>query len=115
MVRDEREESSAMTAIVDSPTTQIRSLALEITGQCQNTCASHCYAKSGPHGSHGTMRREDWFALLDQAAGLGVAMVQYIGGEPTLHPHLPQLIDHALSLGMRVEVFSNLVRVRPSV
>ncbi|MFF7232761.1 radical SAM protein [Streptomyces sioyaensis] len=95
------------------PTTQLRSLALEITGQCQNTCASHCYATSGPHGSHGTMTRDDWCALLNQAAGLGVAMVQYIGGEPTLHPHLPQLIDHALSRGMRVEVFSNLVHVRP--
>lgn len=110
-----------MTAIVDNPTPantperRLNSLALEITGQCQNTCASHCYAKSGPHGSHGSMRRENWFVLLDQAAGLGVTMVQYIGGEPTLHPHLPQLIDHALTLGMRVEVFSNLVHVRPSM
>ncbi|MFI1205114.1 radical SAM protein [Streptomyces sp. NPDC020883] len=104
-----------MTATDTRPTTHIRSLALEITGQCQNTCASHCYAKSGPRGSHGSMRREDWFALLDQAAGLGVTMVQYIGGEPTLHPHLPQLIDRALSLGMRVQVFSNLVHVRPSM
>ncbi|WP_156727491.1 radical SAM protein [Streptomyces apocyni] len=108
-----------MTAIIDNPTNapveRLSSLALEITGQCQNTCASHCYAKSGPHGSHGTMRREDWFALLDQAEGLGVCMVQYIGGEPTLHPHLPRLIDRALSLGLRVEVFSNLVHVRPSM
>ncbi|MFD9562510.1 radical SAM protein [Streptomyces sp. NPDC059994] len=108
-----------MTAILDGPAStpvrRLSSLALEITGQCQNTCASHCYAKSGPHGSHGTMRRADWYALLDQAAGLGVAMVQYIGGEPTLHPDLPTLIDRALNLGMRVEVFSNLVHVRPSM
>lgn len=108
-----------MTVTMDSPANRveepIRSLALEITGKCQNTCASHCYAKSGPGGSHGSMTRDDWFEVLDQAAGLGVVMVQYIGGEPTLHPNLPQLIERALSLGMRVEVFSNLVHIRPSM
>lgn len=111
--------SATVTVILDSPANrveeQIRSLALEITGKCQNTCASHCYAKSGPGGSHGSMTRDDWFEVLDQAAGLGVVMVQYIGGEPTLHPNLPQLIERALSLGMRVEVFSNLVHIRPSM
>ncbi|WKX74575.1 radical SAM protein [Streptomyces sp. XD-27] len=61
------------------------------------------------------MSRDGWFSVLDQAAGLGVRMVQYIGGEPTLHPYLPQLIDRAMALGMRVEVFSNLVHVRPSM
>ncbi|MEV0260687.1 radical SAM protein [Streptomyces sp. NPDC050617] len=91
------------------------SLALEITGQCQNTCPLHCYARSGPTEGHGSMTREDWFTLLDQAAGLGIAAVQYIGGEPTRHPCLPQLIGHAVSLGIRVEVFSNLVHIRPSM
>ncbi|MFF8506728.1 radical SAM protein [Streptomyces sp. NPDC015492] len=104
-----------MTILETAPATRLASLALEITGQCQNRCGSHCYARSGPAGTHGSMTREDWFAVLDQAAGLGVRMVQYIGGEPTLHPYLPQLIGRALSLGMRVEVFSNLVHVRAAV
>ncbi|MFE0138209.1 radical SAM protein [Streptomyces sp. NPDC059037] len=108
-----------MTVITEGPANtakgQLSSLALEITGQCQNTCASHCYAQSGPSGNHGSMTRDDWFELLDQAAGLGVVMVQYIGGEPTLHPYLPQLISRALGLGMEVEVFTNLVHVRPSM
>ncbi|MEI5098417.1 radical SAM/SPASM domain-containing protein [Streptomyces sp. PmtG] len=96
------------------PAAGVTSLALEITGQCQNTCA-HCYARSGPHGTHGTMGREDWFAVLDQAARLGMTKVQYIGGEPTFHPYLLPLVDRALRLGMGVEVFSNLVHVRPSM
>jgi MoaA/NifB/PqqE/SkfB family radical SAM enzyme len=104
-----------LTVLESLPATRLASLALEITGQCQNRCSSHCYARSGPSGLHGTMSRDDWIALLDQAAGLGVRMVQYIGGEPTLHPYLPQLINRALSLRMRVEVFSNLVHVRPSM
>lgn len=82
----------------------------ELTSRCQLECA-HCYASSGPAGDHGSMTREDWMRVLDQAAELRVEMVQYIGGEPTLHPDLPMLIEHALSRGLEVEVFSNLVHV----
>ncbi len=104
-----------MTVMDERTAVGVTSLALEITGQCQNTCKTHCYAQSGPTGSHGTMTRENWFALLAQASELGVTMVQYIGGEPTLHPYLPQLINRALSLGIRVEVFTNLIHIRPSM
>lgn len=83
---------------------------LEITGKCQLRC-EHCYADSGPNGAHGPMARWEWFRVLDQTAALGVSMVQFIGGEPTLHPELPRLVDHALDRGMDVEVFSNLVHV----
>lgn len=38
-------------------------------------------------------------------------MVQFIGGEPTLHPGLTSLVDHALGAGLLVEVFTNLVHV----
>ncbi|TDD10463.1 radical SAM protein [Nonomuraea diastatica] len=83
---------------------------MEITGRCQLECV-HCYANSGPHGSHGTMAYSDWAAAIDQAAKLGTSMVQFIGGEPTLHPALPSLITHALDRGVEVEVHSNLVHV----
>ncbi len=85
---------------------------LEITGRCQLECV-HCYAESGPAGSHGSMTLIDWRRVIDQAAGLGVSIVQFIGGEPTLHPELPALVGHALAIGVQVEVFSNLVHVTP--
>jgi MoaA/NifB/PqqE/SkfB family radical SAM enzyme len=43
-----------------------------------------------------------------------VRRVQLIGGEPTLHPDSLVLADRALSLGLRVEVYSNLVHVTDS-
>jgi MoaA/NifB/PqqE/SkfB family radical SAM enzyme len=52
-----------------------------------------------------------WRRVIVDAADLGVRMVQFIGGEPTLHTGLPYLVVHALSRGMKVEVFSNLVHV----
>jgi MoaA/NifB/PqqE/SkfB family radical SAM enzyme len=57
------------------------------------------------------MTREDWLSVLDQAAASGVRKVQLIGGEPTMHPDAPELADHALSLGLKVEIYSNLVHV----
>ncbi len=85
-------------------------LLLEITGKCQLECV-HCYAESGPSGSHGAMTRADWLRVLDEAAELNVGMVQFIGGEPTLHPDLGELVEHAAGRGLVVEVFSNLVHV----
>jgi len=51
----------------------------EITGRCQLAC-THGYAESGPIGTHGTMDRDDWMRVIDDAAGLGTQMIQFIGG-----------------------------------
>lgn len=85
-------------------------LSLEITGKCQLECV-HCCTDSGPSGTHGTMTTEDWRTVIDQSASMGVRIVQFIGGEPTLHPALPELIDHAVARALGVEVFTNLVQV----
>ncbi|GDY33954.1 radical SAM/SPASM domain-containing protein [Gandjariella thermophila] len=97
-------------------TTTARStfLWLELTGTCQLAC-SHCYADSSPAGTHGSMAAEDWRRVIDQAAEMGVRTVQFIGGEPTLHPDLSALVRHALSRALAVEVFTNLVHVTPAL
>jgi MoaA/NifB/PqqE/SkfB family radical SAM enzyme len=89
---------------------ELRFVWLEITGRCQLAC-EHCYAGSGPTGTHGRMTTEDWLRVVDEAAGLGVPMVQFIGGEPTLHPDLPVFVERALAHGVEVEVFTNLDHV----
>jgi MoaA/NifB/PqqE/SkfB family radical SAM enzyme len=89
-------------------------LWLEITGQCQLSCL-HCYAGSGPDGTHGTMTADNWEHVIGQAAALGTRIVQFIGGEPTMHPDLPRLIRHALGRGLAVEVYTNLVHVSPEM
>lgn len=85
-------------------------LELELTGFCQLACR-HCYADSGVAGTHGTMTADHWRSVIDQAATIGVEMVQFIGGEPTLHPELPRLIRYALGKGLKVDVYTNLVHV----
>src|SRR5215472_12715775 len=98
------------TAAETSPAAIPSFLELEITGFCQLKCV-HCYADSGPHGGRGMMTTGDWGNVIDQAAAIGVKMVQFIGGEPTLDPDLPRLIRRALGAGLKVYVYSNLVHV----
>ncbi|WP_369383959.1 radical SAM/SPASM domain-containing protein [Streptomyces sp. cg36] len=87
---------------------------LEITGLCNLTC-QHCYAHSSPQGDHGSMLECDWRAAIDELSTMGVRDVQFIGGEPTLHPALPKLIRHARTHAMRIEVFSNLTHITDAV
>jgi MoaA/NifB/PqqE/SkfB family radical SAM enzyme len=103
-----------MTIAPTAISTGLRFVWLEITGKCQLSCA-HCYAESGPTGTRGTMSGQDWRRVINEAAALGVRLVQFIGGEPTLHPELPGLVDHALRRHVEVEVFTNLVHVTPQL
>lgn len=59
------------------------------------------------------MTSADWMRVIQEAAQLGIEMVQFIGGEPTLHPDFDALVRHALASGLNVEVYTNLVRVTP--
>jgi MoaA/NifB/PqqE/SkfB family radical SAM enzyme len=85
-------------------------LEVEFGEFCGLRC-EHCYASSGPKRGFGTLTTSDWLNVIDQAATLGIGRLQAIGGEPTARPGFPQLIGHALDVGMGVEVYTNLTAV----
>jgi len=95
---------------------QLNFLWLEITRKCNLTCR-HCYADSGPTVDlHGEMTFQDWQQVLSDAQTLGCSATQFIGGEPTLNPHLEMLIEHARSLGFTfIEVFTNATRINKAL
>ncbi|MFE1190129.1 radical SAM/SPASM domain-containing protein [[Kitasatospora] papulosa] len=103
-----------MTIAPEAPATtaSLRFLSMELTGRCQFTCPSICYAKSSPTGTHGTMSDEDWLRTVGQAVALGVEEVQLIGGEPTLHPGFVRIARGVVDAGLRLRVYTNLFRVR---
>ncbi|MFF3817242.1 radical SAM/SPASM domain-containing protein [Streptomyces bluensis] len=107
-----------MTAVLEAPTRtaqrRVTFLELEITRECQLTCASHCYAQAGPGAGHGSMTADDWRRVITEASRMGVTKVQFIGGEPTRHPEFTALVRRALAENLHVQVFSNLYRVRES-
>src|ERR1044071_881730 len=83
-------------------------LWLEITPRCNLNCV-HCYAESDmSRALHGKLKLQDWLSLIRQAAQLGCKKVQFIGGEPTLHPDLCEMIREANRLGFQIiEVYTN--------
>jgi MoaA/NifB/PqqE/SkfB family radical SAM enzyme len=97
-----------------SPLPFVESIELEIMGTCQLSC-THCCTSSSPQAPAGGMSRDDWSRVIGEVAALGIPTVQFIGGEPTLSPHLPAFIDEARDLGPDVEVYSNLTHIRPSL
>lgn len=69
---------------------------VEITDGCNLTCPM-CYAGSAPGRKHRSV--EEVRAAIDrlvEAEGRAEVM-QLSGGEPTLHPHLVELLDYALA------------------
>jgi MoaA/NifB/PqqE/SkfB family radical SAM enzyme len=98
----------------EAPVTVPRMLELELTGKCQLRC-THCFGNFGPQGDPSTMTAGDWKSVIDQAAAIGVRVIQLIGGEVTLDPCLPELGLHALDRGLLVNVYSNLVKVPEDV
>jgi len=94
-----------------TPNTSSLSLSflwLEITSKCNLECL-HCYANSSPREDIlGRMTLEKWLGVLSDSAALGCRQVQFIGGEPTLHPNLSEMIAYAASTQYTfIEVFTN--------
>jgi MoaA/NifB/PqqE/SkfB family radical SAM enzyme len=59
------------------------------------------------------MTTDEWRVVITDAAALDISEIQFIGGEPSSHPSFTQLLQHAIDVGCKVEIFSNLFHVRP--
>jgi MoaA/NifB/PqqE/SkfB family radical SAM enzyme len=61
------------------------------------------------------MSAEDWRSVIRDASGLGTHTVQFIGGEPTIHPEFLELLCFADGLGFGIEVYTNLIHITPEM
>jgi len=77
---------------------------LALTFRCQNNCR-HCYT-GGPHATD-EMDTESWKRVLDRMKELGIFIVTFTGGEPTLREDLPDLIAHAQKIGIVTGLVTN--------
>lgn len=69
---------------------------LEVTSNCNLKCPM-CFASSGPGGEHLTLA--ECKAAIDRLVAVEgrPEVLQLSGGEPTLHPDFPKLLDYAVS------------------
>jgi hypothetical protein len=85
------------------PTTdRLRLASVEITQRCNNRCP-YCDQPKAERD----MPAARFAALLDDLVGDGVEAVALGGGEPTLHPALPDLLTVAHQWGLRAGLTTN--------
>ncbi|MCX5797051.1 MAG: radical SAM protein [Elusimicrobia bacterium] len=81
--------------------------AINTTIRCQHRCV-YCF-EGDRHGLKDIPCAETK-ALLDQAAR-EVPAVIFMGAEPTLNPHLPELVRYATDLGLGASISTNALRL----
>ena len=75
---------------------------IHITSYCNHACQM-CNIWKSPM----MMDYEDAMRILDISAEMGVFMVNITGGEPLLHPKLPEIIDYAAKLQFLITLNTN--------
>lgn len=66
-----------------------------------------------PGLGHGKLKIDDWKSTIGSLRSMGTRFVQFIGGEPTLHPGFCELLTFAAEAGLHIEVYSNLIGITP--
>lgn len=74
----------------------------EITERCNLACA-HCMKRADSRDLSLSLVAR----VLGEAEALGASFATFGGGEPTLHPALPEMLEAACQLGFRVGIVSN--------
>jgi radical SAM protein with 4Fe4S-binding SPASM domain len=82
---------------------------LALTFRCQNDCI-HCYA-GGPHETP-ELSTEQWKLVIDRLYEIGVFILTFTGGEPTLREELPELLSYAQMRGMVTGLITNGRRLK---
>lgn len=77
---------------------------LALTFRCQNDCI-HCYA-GGPHETP-ELSTKQWKQVIDKLSDIGVFIITFTGGEPTLRGDLPDLLKYAQEKGIVTGLITN--------
>jgi radical SAM protein with 4Fe4S-binding SPASM domain len=85
---------------------------IAITFKCQNDCV-HCYA-GGPHET-AELDTNQWKKVINQLSQIGVFILTFTGGEPTLREDLSELLHYAQNKGMVTGLITNGRKLKDKV
>jgi len=83
----------------------LREFKIEVTYRCHLSCV-HCSSDARLSNSL-EMTRDDCLRILADAAKMGAQDVAFSGGEPFLWPHLFDVVEVAVKLGMKVTIYTS--------
>jgi cyclic pyranopterin phosphate synthase len=85
-------------------------LTIAITSHCNLRCIGCRYGRDFmPNQQLSLSMIKD---VLDDARQLGIPSVRLYGGEPLLHPDLPEMVEYGVTRGLRVYVTTNGILLR---
>ena len=84
-----------------------RDVYIILTSRCPLRCL-HCYGRYGDPGLEtDELGVSEWGSVFRQLNDLGVFFVNIAGGEPTVHPEFPEIIEELVSLKMHFILTTN--------
>ncbi len=95
-------EEEIRTAVADG---RLLSMEIEFSRACNFRC-QYCYVEDRTGGPD-ELGRDEIKDVLRQARKLGAGKIIILGGEPSIYPHLREMIEFMSGLGFSMEMFSN--------
>jgi MoaA/NifB/PqqE/SkfB family radical SAM enzyme len=90
-----------------------REIFVTLTANCNLRCVGCRYGREFMSGSQ--LPLPIVLDLLDDTKALGLRSVRLYGGEPLLHKDLPQIVEHAVQLGLHTWLTTNGILLRQKV
>ena len=92
---------------------RLLSMEIEFSRDCNFRCA-YCYVEDRSAGPD-ELSRDEIREVLIQAGELGARKIIVLGGEPSIYPHLVEMLDFLVGRGFAVEMFTNGSGVTPEL
>lgn len=104
--------SSTASCMPDSSRSRKPIVVWNITRTCNLKCI-HCYADSHAEKYPGELTWEQCCTVIDDLADYRVSALLLSGGEPLVHPLLPNILERATDRGLKVTLSTNGTRITP--
>ncbi|MBC7287669.1 MAG: radical SAM protein [Armatimonadetes bacterium] len=82
-------------------------ITVDLTHACNNSCPDCIERQPMCASNHAALTLPTLDRLLSEAAQAGVRAIGLYGGEPTLHPHFPDVVRYATALQLYLFVVTN--------
>lgn len=84
---------------------RLLSMEIEFSRECNFRCA-YCYLEER-NAAAGELSRQEIKEVILQARELGACKIIILGGEPSIYPHLVEMLRFLGGLGLTIELFTN--------
>lgn len=88
-----------------------------VNWHCEASCnygCKFCYARFTEQQLMPRLSADEGYSILSSLSESGVSKVNFVGGEPMLHPHIQAWIVEAKRLGMTTSIVSNGTKINAS-